>query len=65
MNSDKVKAELIARGWVEKRDVLVRYSIPRIGWKPKDGTLIIGYREWPHKVHTVEEIEQLLSSIAF
>ena len=60
-----IKDELIARGWVDKGDVLVRYSVPRVGWKPKDGTLIIGYREWPTKVHSVAEIEQILLSHYF
>lgn len=60
-----VKAELLARGWVDKGDVLVRYSIPRVGYRLKDGTLIVGYREWPEKVHSVREIEQLLASIYF
>ena len=51
---------LIALGWVDKGDVLVRYSNPRIGWKPADGTLIIGYHECPYKVFTVEQMEKII-----
>ena len=40
-----MKDKLISLGWVDKDDVLVRFSNPRLDWKPSDGTLIIGYRE--------------------
>ena len=57
------RLELVALGWVDKGDVLVRFSSPRIGWKPSDGTLIIGYRECPVKVYTVDEIyERIMES---
>lgn len=59
------KDELIARGWVDKGEVLVRYSSPRVGWKPADGTLIIGYREWPQKIHSVLEIDSILQNVCF
>ena len=55
-----IKDELIALGWVEKGDVLVRYSSPRIGWKPKDGTLIIGYFEYPSKVTNLETLKTII-----
>ena len=61
----KVRDELLRRGWVEKRDVLVRYSSPRIGWKPSDGTLIIGYREWPEKVNSILELDSILANVVF
>ena len=48
-------------GWVEKNGVFVRYSNPRIGWK-EDGTLIVGYHEYPEKVHTVDNLYAVLSS---
>ena len=54
------RKDLLALGWVDKGDVLVRYSTPRIGWKPEDGTLIIGDRECPYKVYTVEQIKQAI-----
>ena len=51
---------LISLGWVDKGDVLVRYSNPRLGWKPADGTLIIGYHEWPEKVTSIEMLETIV-----
>ena len=57
---EKTKKMLLALGWVDKGDVLVRYSDPRIGWKPADGTLIIGYRECPYKVYTVKQIDRAI-----
>jgi len=56
-----MKDTLLSLGWIDKGDVLVRYSNPRIGWKPEDGTLIIGYREWPEKVFTMERLEKALN----
>ena len=54
----------LALGWVDKGDVLVRFTHPRIGWKPADGTLIIGYHEHPEKVHTIEQLERVLKTNA-
>ena len=59
MYKREMKDQLLALGWVDKGDVLVRYSNPRIGWKP-DGTLIIGYNEWPTKVNTIEELKKII-----
>lgn len=57
----KLTKELLASmGWVEKNGVMVRYSHPRLGWKP-DGTLIVGYWEWKEKVRTMEELKKILS----
>lgn len=55
-----MKEALLSLGWVDKGDVLVRYSRPRIGWKPADGTLIVGYREWPEKVTTIEKLKEII-----
>ena len=57
-----MRDQLLALGWVEKNGVLVRYSNPRLGWKP-DGTLIIGYWEYPIKVHTIKELNDVLERI--
>lgn len=51
-------------GWVEKNGVMVRYSHPRLGWKP-DGTLIVGYWERKEKVLTLEELQGLLEEISY
>ncbi len=57
----QITKELLASvGWVEKNGVMVRYSHPRLGWKP-DGTLIVGYWEWKEKVRTIEELKKILS----
>lgn len=57
------KGLLASMGWVEKNGVMVRYSHPRLGWKP-DGTLIVGYWEWKEKVLTLEELQGLLEEIS-
>ena len=54
-----MEEQLLALGWVDKGNVLVRYSDPRIGWK-EDGTLIIGYHEWPEKVTTIEKLKEII-----
>ena len=59
------KEYLTSLGWAEKSGVMVRFSNPRIGWKP-DGTLIIGWWEWDEKITKVEqlnEIPQMLTKI--
>lgn len=53
------KEYLQAQGWIEKAGIMVRFSHPRIGWKP-DGTLIIGYHEYPEKVTTIEQLQNIL-----
>lgn len=55
-----MKSYLLAHGFVDKGDILVRYSSPRIGWKPEDGTLIVGYYEWPQKVTSIEMLEKII-----
>lgn len=56
----KLTKELLASmGWVEKNGVMVRYSHPRLGWKP-DGTLIVGYWEHKEKIHTLEQLNKAL-----
>lgn len=59
-----MRERLIAEGWVDKGDVLVRYTNPRIGWKPKDGTLIIGWHEWPEGVWDYDRLEEILKTSA-
>ena len=54
-----MRDQLLALGWVEKNGVLVRYSNPRLGWKP-DGTLIIGYWEYKEKVTTIDQLNKIL-----
>lgn len=58
-----MKQQLLELSWIDKGDVIVRYSNPRIGWKPSDGTLIIGYHEYKEKVHTIEELNKALCGI--
>lgn len=58
-----MKDQLLNLGWIDKGDVIVRYSDPRIGWKPSDGTLIIGYYEHPKKVYTIEELNKAIDEI--
>ena len=55
-----MKETLVKLGWVDRGDILVHYSRPRLGWKPADGTLIIGYREWPEKVTTIEKLREII-----
>ena len=50
---------LLVQGWVECSGIMVRFSNPRIGWKP-DGTLIVGWHEWPEKVTTIEQLNAIL-----
>ena len=55
-----MKEALENLGWVEKKGVMVRFSQPRLGWKP-DGTLIIGYHEWPEKVTDLETLLKIIN----
>lgn len=57
-----MKEELAKLGWLEKGGVMVRFSNPRIGWKT-DGTLIVGYFEYPEKVYTMERLNEILDKI--
>lgn len=57
--------DLRREGWKETHDtagdlVLVRFSDPRVGYKPADGTLIIGYHEHPQKVYTYNELKKII-----
>ena len=49
-------------GWVDKGDIMVRYSTPRLGWKD-DGTLIVGYNQWPDKVKHAEDLNEILKCV--
>ena len=55
-----LRMELLQQGWEDHGDVIVRRSDPRIGWKPVDGTLIIGYHEHPKKVFRWQDLEIIL-----
>ena len=57
-----MKDYLEKNGWLFRGGVWVRFSNPRLGWKP-DGTLIVGYHERPEKVHTPEELEAVLGEL--
>ena len=53
------KEYLLTQGWEEHAGIMVRFSNPRIGWKA-DGTLIVGWREWPEKVKTIEQFNKII-----
>lgn len=53
------KSRLLELGWLEKNGVMVRFSNPRIGWK-EDGTLIVGWHEYPEKVFMMERLNEIL-----
>lgn len=60
-----IQDTLFADGWKpchgsDGELVLVRFSDPRIGYKPADGTLIIGYHEHPQKVYTYTDIKKII-----
>ena len=57
-----MKDELAKLGWLERGGVMVRFSNPRIGWKT-DGTLIIGWHEYPEKVYTMERLNEILDKL--
>lgn len=57
-----LRDELLSRGWVDKGDVLVWYGEPRLGWRG-DGTLIVGWHEWPEKVESMEKLEAVLRGL--
>ena len=57
-----LRIELLRQGWEDHGDVIVRRSDPRIGWKPSDGTLIIGYHEFPEKVCDINRLKEILKA---
>ena len=57
-----MKDYLEKKGWLFRGGVMVRFSNPRLGWK-SDGTLIVGYHEWPEKVCTVTDLEAVLAKL--
>lgn len=59
---EELIAYLLGQGWVFRGEVYVRFSSPRLGWKP-DGTMIVGYHEHPQKITTVEQMETFLRRI--
>ena len=48
-------------GWEEHSGFMVRFTNPRIGWK-EDGTLIIGWHEYPEKVTSMERLNEILDN---
>lgn len=65
LNATQTTNHLRLLGWKETHGsdgelVLVRFSDPRIGYKPADGTLIIGYHEHPQKVYTYTDIKKII-----
>lgn len=60
-----IRDHLVDLGWKichnsAGEETLVRFSNPRIGYKPATGTLIIGYHEWPEKVWDIEQLNRIL-----
>lgn len=62
-----MKDILVSLGWKlchnsAGEETLVRFSNPRIGYKPDSGTLIIGYHEYPQKVWTMEQLQTIIDN---
>lgn len=53
---------LLALGFYWSRDIWVLKAQTRIGWKP-DGTLIVGYHEWPKKVLDLADLVAILHTL--
>lgn len=53
---------LLALGFYWSGDVWVLKGDTRVGWKP-DGTLIIGYHEWPKKVLDLADLVAILRAL--
>lgn len=56
---DAIKRILKLLGWEEKSGIMVLRSTPRIGWK-QDGTLIIGYNEYPEKITNLTRLYEII-----
>lgn len=62
-----ITGRLLSDGWKATRDkdgklVLVRFSDPRVGYKPDDGTLIIGFHEYPDYVYDYEQLMKIIDN---
>lgn len=55
------KAFLLRNGWVDKGDILVMFSNPRVGWKPESSELVIGWHRWHEPVVYVKSLKQILN----
>ena len=60
-----IQDTLLAEGWKPCHGsdgvlVLVRFSDPRVGYKPADGTLIVGYHEYPEKVYDYNQLKKII-----
>lgn len=63
-NQSDIWCYLKSQGWVERKNsfgvyVLVRFSHPRLGFK-QDGTLIIGYHEYPEKIESIKQLNEMI-----
>lgn len=56
---------LTKNGWFYKNGIWVKKGAPRLGWYPKDKTLIIGYHTFPivvEYVHTLQVMQRILGA---
>lgn len=56
---------LTKNGWFYKNGIWVKKGAPRLGWYPKDKTLIIGYHTFPivvEYVHTLQAMQRILGA---
>ena len=53
---------MLSLGFYWSRDIWVLKGETRIGWKP-DGTLIVGYHEWPKKVTDLADLVAILHTL--
>lgn len=60
---EELKEYLTEQGWLFRGGVFVRFSNPRLGWRPEDGTMIIGYHERAGKVTTVAQMKEVLAGL--
>ena len=61
--SNKITFEYLkSAGWFERGGIMVRFTHPRIGYK-SDGTLIIGYHEYPEKIFNISRLNQILDTV--
>ena len=56
------KKLMLALGFYWSGDIWVLKGETRIGWKP-DGTLIVGYHEWPKKVTDLADLVVILHTL--
>ena len=59
----EIEQYLRANGWLERAGIQVHFGQPRLGWKPEDGTLIIGWHEYPQKVTDLNELINIIKNL--